>query len=559
MAALPIPVSPLALPSYRIAVAVLVLAPRPEAAAQVALAVEAPTRLSVETRAEGGALEVQGTLTDDLGTPLEDRVVRVDAGAASLTLRTDARGRFAASTHGQARMVAVRVRFDGAPHHLPTEWHATVDAAREPVQLTMGLASARIDLNIPSHVVRLQANAPSNAADLEVALSDERGRSLARAVTDAQGRATLRLSSRQLGAPGAGRLTATSAADSARQAARVELPIVRYAATQLSVAAHPSPETARARIEGTLRAGRAPLAARTVTLFIDGRARFDLRTDGEGRFAREVERADEQPLSVEARYVPEVSWLGPSRSRPVTIAPRTLGTPSVWWLALPLALCAPALFALWKRGERLDPQAPLPSTLRGTGSAVYEASRRARQPASTTLGGQIVDAVTLRPLPHARAHVQTASFTEHPLAVDSEGRFRCDDLPPGQAQLRVDADGFLGVTHGLSLPHRGELAQMSVRLCSTRARALGILYEVAVPALAPAADALRLTPAEIAAATGRQGAAAHGALRTLAQRVEHVAYARATPGSAELSAIDAEAERARSELGQHENGSQQRR
>lgn len=528
----------------------------PGVAGQMALRVQAQSRLNVTAYPVEDGLEVQGTLTDELGVPLGERPLRIQADAAAVAVRTDARGRFTTRFARTTRAVLLRAVFDGDPHQLPTEWQQSIDTARAQVRLTLAVASTRIDLDASSHELTVQATAASDVAGLRVAVRDERGRVLAQGSTDARGRASWRISSRSLGAPGPGQWRASSEADAGRDQAHTELDIVRFMGTQLSLRVQPL-QTGALRIEGQLRTRRESLPGRTVTLLLNGQPTFDAKTDAQGRFVRELDRAasggstparDQGDATViEARYLPEVDWLGASRSPPLALPAWTASTPSALWLLWPLLFCVPALRTLWRR-RRTHARASVGPALHDRPSGVVEAGRGQGRAATTQISGQVLDDSTQRPLPEARVWARASDGAECEIGIDAQGRFECADLPTGAGWLHAAAPGFMQLSHPLRLPHRGELSNLRIRLSSARAHALGRLHEVASVAMPPGVDAGRLTPREVAAEAARRHDPPHDLLRGLAERVESAAYARPIPSAEDVAAIEADALRARERL-----------
>jgi hypothetical protein len=508
--------------------------------AQVALRVQAQSRVSVQTRLVEDSLELSGSLGDELGIPLAERALRVQAGAVTMVVQTNARGRFSARLPLSSQRVTLSVDFDGDPHQLPTRLQRTIDTARAQVQLTLGVASTRIDLGAAAHQVSVQASGPGDMAGIALALRDERDRLLASGRTDAGGRARWQLPSRKLGEPGHGRWIVSSEPDATREQAHAELDVVRYVTSQLSLQAQRLGPRAL-RVDGLLETRHSALAERSVSVEVDGQALRTAQTDALGRFSIELELSTDGPVSLQARYLPEVDWLGASRFGSLHVSALVPATPSALWLLLPLLCCAPALRRLWSR----PPAGPRESTrppAHGKTAGVFEASPRAGRVAVPAISGQVLDEATARPLAEAHVRVRDENQVERELPVDAQGRFECVELPAGQHQLQVDAPGYESIGHALRLPHRGELSGMEIRLLNTRAHLLARFYEAVAAVLPPGAETGRLTPREVGS-VARRSDPSHGLLRSLAEKVESAAYARPLPTQAEVATIEADARR----------------
>lgn len=213
------------------------------AAAQPMVVVRAEARIELRAAHEDGTIAVHGTLVDDLGEPMARRSVVVGIhqpdGRTLRTARrtTDAEGAFSLTVAGEPTRYTLTASYEGDDYHPRLSVERQADLSRSPTRLRLDVGDGRIDLDADSHAIGIDARGPHGGGGLPIAILDELGRELAEGVTDGEGHLDLRLPSRALGEPGAGRIVARTAGDARRAEARVEAPIVRYRRATLTLEA----------------------------------------------------------------------------------------------------------------------------------------------------------------------------------------------------------------------------------------------------------------------------------------------------------------------------------
>lgn len=133
-----------------------------------------------------------------------------------------------------------------------------------------------------------------------------------------------------------------------------------------------------------------------------------------------------------------------------------------------------------------------------------------RRTVDATVDGQVLDASFGRPVAGAEVVLQllTAPLPPSPdrpspqqvrrSAVSTEdGRFALTQLPPGRFTATVSAPGYLPQQFAATVPHRGELRGVSIRLEPLRVRLLLQWRRVAIRLLGDEARVLVATPREL--------------------------------------------------------------
>jgi hypothetical protein len=294
------------------------------------------------------------------------------------------------------------------------------------------------------------------------------------------------------------------------------------------------------------------MAARAVGLFVGGEHLDTELTDSQGKFEAHVRLAetDQESIEVRASYSSDAPGRRSAQSQPVAVVLRTAGR-FVWlWNLLPVLLCGIALVLVARLMPTQRPKvrpsaATLPPFERGV--------RQTRRAQHFDLRGRVCRQRDGSPLSQAWVELQHGNTEPTSLSCDARGRFRADQLPAGPLTVRVGAEGYEPIIEEVSIPHRGELSQLTIRLQSLRDRALGHYRAVAVRIL-PNPDLWPIwTNREVAA-----GAPVRGRLRArmqaLAERVERLYYGARPPSEPEVEDVRVESEQARASLTDEENG-----
>jgi hypothetical protein len=518
------------------------------AGAQPLVRVQAGTQLTLQGAHGPHGLTLSGTLLDDIGAPLAERPLSLEVsreGALERGQRVAARsaadGSFRVDVTLPPGVYVVHARYDGDSHHDPSEATHSVDLAHADVRLDfIEPRGLRVDLDAPHVRVSARASSARGGADLAWKLEDERGVVLAHGRTGLDGVFEVALPASALGAPGAGKLIASTAADPFHSDSRAETAVLRWRGTQLSLRARGDAVHSGLLLEGELRDRSGPLAGQPVGLF-DGDAHLaTLVTDRTGRFHHQLVRDPSSdassipPRALQARFDSNAAWIGSSRSPLVRIAAVQSSAPSPLWLLAPIALCALLAWLLLRRPRQPATRAALADE---TGIGIHFAHGRGRGRAEMLgIAGIVRDASSAEPVPHASIALRTG---DQPIAfaADAIGRFRSPELAPGSFQVVIEAPGYVALEARINLPHRGEWSDVQVQLQSLRAAAVSA-YKPAALRVLPAPELWqRLTPRETLASAQRNGRATESFAR-LTSQVEQAAYARTPPNADDVANIE---------------------
>jgi hypothetical protein len=513
--------------------------------AQPRIHVRASSRLElrVHNSARGAALE--GALVDDAGLPLAGRNVELSAEASPAApwqvVRTRADGSFAGVLSAASTRGSVLVRFAGDADHAAAQSTRHFDLAQADTQLRfLQPRDQRLDLDQETQMLVLAVASPAGAGDLEIGIADERGRTIARAKSHADGAVRIAVSSEALGEPGLGRLIARTPGDARREPAQTELQVLRLRHSSLTLRADIDPALGRLSLTGSLRSRTGALGGRTVGIFDGGRHLASVETSARGEFryaeiAPPEAGAHARVLQPQARFDSEMSWLSSSRSPrlSVRLAPEP---PTNWlWLGGPLVACALVLWLLGRGPSRAGwSVAPTPIQPGLHTRSAMDSGFAMRHEAV----GCVVDHVGEQAISHAMLSLQASDGTIVELTTDSAGAFRSPALASGRWKLQVSAPGYDSLAENLSIPHRG---QLHIRLVALRTAAL-LAYRPLAERWLPLPQGWgRWTPRE-ALDHALRGRDANEACVRLIERVEHAAYAHAAPTQTEVSAIESEAQ-----------------
>jgi len=539
---------------------VLVASGAQRADAQPMLRVRSETRVEFSAEQVAGGVQVELALRDDLGAAIAGAELRLtlhDADGSQRTqrVRTGMSGDFAGRLRAPDAVTTVVVRYEGDRTHAGTRAERTLDAMQVSTTLTLESdGGGRLDLDAPSHGFVVGATSDVGGADLRVELLDELDRVLATGRTDVEGHWRVQLPSDALGPVGAGRLTARVAGDLRRADAQVELPVVRMRITHLTldVAQGPLRPDQAVQIAGRLSDSQAGLGQRAVGLYVGEAHWFTVLTDESGAYATErrldaddVDLDADPAVQLQARYASE----GPGRPDAASeVARRPVEAAVSWaWLALVVPLFLTAAAVLWGARGRRRPPSPERQPARPPASYVEAGRSRGRRRRFHDVGGTVQDGREQDPLAGAKVRAIDESGAAAETLTDPSGRFSFASLPAGASVIEVDAVGYELSRTPLTLPHRGEWSQMSVRLRSLRWQASESFEPVALELVDSAEQAASRTAREVAAVAR---GAVEADVSALAQAVDRAAYARAIPEREAVRQIgqnaDALAERLRS-------------
>lgn len=529
----------------------LVLTAALSARAEPLVRVRGESRIELGVAHVGPAISITGALRDELGGALSGRLLALEAlpleggEPVRAQLTTDAEGRFAFELANPAHDYRLLAMFAGDATHRGVRVERRVERGRSDVRLELRLPFGHtIDLDAPELVVEAVAESDVGGHRVSMRLSDERGRELARGMTDRAGRLRVRVPTSRMGAPGAGLVRIESLRDERRAEAQTEARVVRRRAVFLELATRASEVEAGQSIalRGKAFTRVAPRSHVPVGLFAAERHLATVMTDARGEFETELwVDAPHGPLTITARTEGDATGSYPPAEATVELRVTPAKPVPFAWILLSVAALAlivwlsnrrRRLAALESEPEprRLVEDAPSISTARAHG-------RRHRHAVS----GRVIDARGERPVAGASVKVLRGSEVLCLLATDEAGRFESPTLPNGRSRLRIEAPGFLGTDIGFELPHRGEWSAVVIRLESLRARALAAFRSLALRALPSARVWGIWTTREARQWITEKVPHQRTTLRKLTSEVERACYARDVPSPAEVAAIEQDA------------------
>ncbi|MCB9591308.1 MAG: carboxypeptidase regulatory-like domain-containing protein [Sandaracinaceae bacterium] len=540
-----------------LAVAALLAAPA-RVAAQPIVSVRAETRIELRVR-RGATVRVGATLRDDRGNSLADRQLTVriaEPGGVqrgSETGTTDARGELEVTFEVEPGTYQFEARYAGDESYDDTRVELLLDLERAHVRLLMSPVEGRLDrldLDVPTHRLRVRAESDAGGGGLEVRLENELEELLASGTTAEDGSVVLEVASAALGSPAAGRMIVKTSGDAQRAPAQTEVLVVRFRPTALTLTTTAARVEAGqpVRVEGQLRTSERPLARKAVGIYAGDRHLETVLTDGEGRFAREIVLEDnEGTVALTARFEGDAPWRPAASSEPVEVRIEPRGATPARWLLVPIALSALLLGLLWWRGRRKDASAEAPrSSHVPAPPGIHVATEAAASPRAgrRDVAGIALDADEGEPI--AGARVELTGPGEPLSAVsDDAGAFAIAEVPDGRWTIRVEHASYESREAIVDVPHRGALAALQVRLRSLR--------QVALRKYAPLAEALVpqrrwwafWTPRELA---DRARASVRGDVEEVTRAVEEVVWSAGPPAPDSVEEIGRRASELASEV-----------
>ncbi len=512
-------------------------------------------RVRAESRIELGVahlalgMSVSGALRDELGTPLSQRPLALEARTLDGTgepwrvvVETDENGRFGLEVASADRDYRLLATFAGDATHRGVRVERKVERARADVRLELRLPQGNaIDLDAPTFSVHSVAESDAGGDGIAMRLLDETGREIASGVTDGQGKLALEVPTRGLGAPGAGLVRIESLRDARHAEAQTEARVVRRRAVFVSLSETAGPHEAGSplRVSGKVRTGGGPRAGVPVGLFAPTKHLETVVTNAQGQFEGELWiDAAPGPLAITARTEADATGayaISEARVLLTIVPARPLPTP--WVLGALGACCLVWVIVSQLRKEGAPGEGP-PIEGDAPGASIRPARPQGRRD-RFRLHGRALDARNDAPIIGARI----ALIHERPeacciLATDGLGRFTSPVLLTGRARLSVEATGYVATETEVEIPHRGEWSGFAVRLDSLRARAL-LPYRRLVLRVLPSARAWGIwTTREAREWLSDRSPGEHAALSALTLQVEQACYASEPPTESDVLAIE---------------------
>ncbi len=512
-------------------------------------------RIRAESRIELGVahlelgMTVSGALRDELGIPLMQRPLALEARALAdgdepwhVMVETDENGRFSLDLADADRDYRLLATFAGDATHRGVRVERKVERARADVRLELRLPQgSAIDLDRPTFTVQSVAESDAGGDGITMRLLDETGREIARGVTNEQGKLSLEVPTKELGVPGAGLVRIESMRDARRAEAQTEARIVRKRVVHVGVHANQAVFEAGSPIyvTGEVRTGGGPRAGVPVGLFATTQHLETVVTNAEGRFEA-VLWIDSPPgdLAITARTEGDATGayaiseahlalkIGPSRPLP-------------WpWIGAALTSCLLVLVLVAQARQRRTANEGSSLDEGAAGASIRPARAQGRRDRHR-VHGRVLDARNDAPIVGAKVtilHDKAESCCV--LATDRFGRFASPILLNGRARIRIDASGYVATETEIEIPHRGEWSAFVGRLDSLRARALLPYRRLALGVL-PSARAWGIwTTREAKEWLSERSPRERTSLSALSLEVERACYASQPPTEAEVVAIE---------------------
>ena len=514
------------------------------ARAEPSIRVRSATQIQLLADRVQNSVSCHGTLLDDLGTALPDRVVQLHVdgavGASSgewRAARTQADGRFGLSFPSAPMRQTVFVRFVGESLYAATEASVSVDPAKDTVALRfVASGGTPFDLDVAQHSISVRATSAAGPAGLEITLSDERHAMLGRSRTAADGIARFSVTSDHLGPPGVGLLFATSAQDDARSAARAEIGVLRFLRTHVQLNAWMDGDPAALVVSGQLRDRRGGLARKAVGLFDGPRHLATVMTDKRGMFQHSepigLDSEDQaKTLRLSARYTSDTAARISSSSPTVVLKLTPPVLPNALWAAGPLALCC---VFIWLASRASRP-AVAQSNVRAV--AGVHASIAVAGEMSASIDCTARDMRTHRPVPFAHCTLQAGTGERIELLGDGRGHLRSANLGDGQWKIDIGAPGYATVSATLTIPHRGAWTGARADLESLRDASVNAYTTAALRVLDSPELWQTLTPREMLRGAMRSGRASEEFV-SITDQIERTAYGKEQPTLEDLASIE---------------------
>ncbi|MEZ4254340.1 MAG: hypothetical protein R3A78_01285 [Polyangiales bacterium] len=447
--------------------ALLLAAPLP-AAAQIEVRIHAETRMELVARPDGPRVRVRGRLLDDMGDPLEGAEIALQATPASgvrqraNTVVTDAAGVFELTLSGND-VVRVLATYTGDRVHDPVSVEARNDPDHAPVTLEVSAPNGgEMSLDAAHYAIAVRVRAGGTpVAGIRLRVADELGRELATTATGAGGQASIVLDTATVGGPGVGRLRIGADAGPTTAAALTEVPIVRVAATTLTLGASSASTGEHPTVEGQLRWRGGGLTGRAVGVFAGERHVATALTDDAGHFEAQVPPANDAPRTLVARFTSDTQGFTDSASAPLELRATAPERVPVYWLFAP-----PALLLAWLFASRRRTRLRAEHSNRSAHDVGFVPSRRAVLGARTSIvRARVVSARGALPLT-AKVSATGPGGVSIQTQTSPDGHFVFAEgaLAPGPWTLEVEAPGHAPERTSLVVPHHGEWMDAVVRL-----------------------------------------------------------------------------------------------
>lgn len=483
----------------------VVLATASVARAGTTIHVHGSAKLDPHATRESGLAVLYGTLSDDAGQPLAQEVVKIavqratdpnDAqvaeairsarpcapanapGAASpedaTLVKTDEGGRFCVKLALPQDRYTAFVSYTGTKLVEGGKVELPFDLSRrslllrfDPEPRVIPLTGKDLAFEVAAQV---QENGEEHAAQgLRLTLTNEKGKQLAVATTNASGRASFRVAAAEIGDPGRGELRVAFGGDADTSFAQAKVDVERRAVVELHAA---PPQDAMVPEDGIPLLVEVSVRRGPTTVELVGQGSVEVRYEGVLVGAAPVEAGRARVVAtfsapggdaadLRVRYVPQAPWFD-AKNELVLRAPIKGPSPLRKLPLVLLALAVVGWLALGRRSTRAA--APPPRVEDGKaasiGAARVELVRPAEPGGRPRWTGRVVDAHESTPIEGARVWVDRAGFKERLVLgmvyTDKDGRFDLSvrEVGPGD-ELAAEAALHSALRQGV--PASGEI------------------------------------------------------------------------------------------------------
>lgn len=520
------------------------------ARAEPLVRVRAESRIELGVVHQASAIAVSGALRDELGAPLSERLLAIEAlsldGSSDpwrSQLTTDRSGRFSielADSKSDYRLLAT---FAGDATHRGVRVERKIERAKADVRLELRLPSeGSLDLDSANLFVEALAESDAGGDAIALQLTDETGHIIARGITSPEGRLSLHIQPDSHLQPGPGLLRLESARDERRAEAQTEARIVRRRAVTITLEADGQRFEAGdpLLVRGTARTRVSPRSKVPVGLFFGHRHLETVVTEEDGTFQTTL-WFDATPgqLLLKARAEADPTGAYPSAEAELRleIVPHT--PVPLHWVFAAGGIIALLLLVAARLRKPVNPEPSRdPSLDARPGTSILPSPRRGRRD-RMHVQGRSASARSNRPIANAEIRIEH----ELPegccsLLSNEQGHFSSPNLPPGRARLWVSAQGFAAAQVNLELPHRGEWTSFEIRLESQRDRALSPFRRLAMRVLPSARVWGIWTNREARTWLTQNAPEQKEQLRQLTLEVEQACYGPTPPSETDVLAIE---------------------
>ncbi len=519
------------------------------AAPSPTITVRGSTRVELEKmqRVPGGVMVTVRLVDSDLGEGIEGKdvslsILRFGQVVFRATRRTSKKGSAQFLVPYRKGEYELKLGYTGDSLYTAAQpAQSMVDLSKEAIQLTL-TAPPRMDVGGRPQPVIIAAKHHSPIPGLTITLRARRdGRVVWKrsGQTAPNGALRLQLAPRTLGGPGELLLEARSTATKDYNAARTSQRLFLVTSTRVTLAL--SRSKARQDVSVTARGevtdATGPVSGGVVQIVGAGRRLATAGTGKDGRYSVSVSlrHVPLGHLALRARFVPRTAWRRASRSRKVLLVIEPPKPIPAWYFLVPAA--ATVLFLLGILAVRRKPWRAWrqrlherKETRREARGGIELGKRRSLRSLFAvdlqSVNGTVLDLQDGVPLAGGTVYLRSPDGSREPLQcrTAADGTFAIQQVPDGTYNLLVTAPGWIPQSRLVTVPHRGELHGLMVRLLSVRRRVMDIYAGAVTPLLRDPELVRYWTPSETTDAVLQRLPEVKPALHVLTELTERTYY-----------------------------------